>query len=111
MIRFVLAVVSITAFLSSTIIPAAAEDVINACVNKRSGAVRVVMDPGKCRRAEAPLSFNQTGPPGERGPAGPPGPQGPQGAAGPPGPKGEQGPAGPPGPVGPQGAPGLPGSK
>ena len=106
MIRFALVVVLITAFLASTVIPATAENVINACVNKRTGAVRIVSQPGKCKRAEDPLSWNQTGPPGEQGPVGLPGPKGEQGSVGPAGPQGEQGPAGPPGPQGPQGPPG-----
>ncbi len=97
MIRFALVVVLITAFFASTVIPAAAENVINACVNKKTGAVRIVSQPGKCKRAEDPLSWNQTGPPGEQGPAGPLGAKGEQGPAGPPGPQGEQGPAGPAG--------------
>jgi hypothetical protein len=110
MIRFALAVVLITAFLASTVIPATAENVINACVNKKTGAVRILSQPGKCRRAEDPLSWNQTGPPGEQGPkgeqgpAGLPGPKGEQGSVGPAGPQGEQGPVGPQGPQGPPGS-------
>ena len=111
MFRFALVIVLITAFLASTIIPATAGDLINACVHKRTGTLRIVSGPGQCGRAEAPLSWNQTGPSGVQGPAGPPGPQGERGPAGPPGPQGEQGPAGPPGPEGPQGAMGQPGSK
>ena len=111
MIRFALAVVLVTAFFASTVVPATAEDVINACVNKKTGALRIVSEPSKCRRVEAPLSWNQSGPQGETGPAGPPGPQGVQGPQGTPGPKGEPGEAGPPGPAGPQGPPGTPGAK
>lgn len=111
MIRLALAIVLITTFLASITIPASAEDVINACVNKKTGALRIVSEPGKCRSAEAPLSWNQTGPQGVQGPAGPPGPQGEQGPVGPQGPQGEQGPAGPQGPQGPQGSAGSPGSK
>jgi hypothetical protein len=51
--------------------------VINACVNDRSGSLRVVADADDCRRRETPLSFNTEGPPGPPGPAGPPGPPGP----------------------------------
>jgi len=94
MIKFAFVVVLITAFLASAIIPAAAEDVINACVNKKTGAVRIVSEPGKCKRTEDSLSWNQTGPPGEQGPAGPPGPQGEKGPAGPPGPRDPQEPPG-----------------
>ena len=108
MIRLTFAVVLITAFLASTIVPATAEDVINACVNKKTGALRIVSEPSKCRRVEAPLSWNQSGPQGETGPAGPSGPQGVQGPAGP---KGEPGEAGALGPAGPQGPPGTPSAK
>lgn len=57
--------------------------VINACVNKATGAVRIA---NACGRSETPLSWNQQGPAGSQGPAGPPGaqgPAGPQGSAGP----------------------------
>ncbi|MGD0401422.1 MAG: hypothetical protein ABSC04_21235 [Syntrophobacteraceae bacterium] len=104
MIRFALVVVLITAFLGSTVIPVTADNVINACVNKKTGTVRIVSEPGKCRRAEEPLSWTQTGPPGEQGPAGLPGPKGEQGSVGPAGPQGEQGPVGPQGPQGPPGS-------
>ena len=104
MIRLALVVVLITAFLGSTVIPVTADNVINACVSKKTGAVRIVSEPGKCKRSENPLSWNQTGPPGEQGPAGLPGPKGEQGPTGPPGPKGEQGPVAPQGPQGPPGS-------
>jgi hypothetical protein len=103
MIKFAFVVLLITMFLAPAVIPAAADDAINACVNKKTGLVRIVSESAKCRRAEDPLSWNRTGPPGEQGPAGPLGPKGEQGPAGPPGPRGEQGPAGPPGPQGEQG--------
>jgi lamin tail-like protein/collagen triple helix repeat protein len=94
--------------------------VIFACVNKHGGRVRVVANPGSCRRGELALSWNVQGPAGPSGPAGssgptgPAGPQGPAGAAGvqgPPGatgaagqagPAGAAGPAGPTGPAGPR---------
>jgi hypothetical protein len=46
---------------------------IHGCVGAR-GALRVIEPPTTCEAGETPLDFNQTGPPGERGPAGPPGP-------------------------------------
>src|SRR6186997_517738 len=75
--------------------------VINACVKKGSGVVRVVRAGAACRRGESPLSWNAQGPAGPRGAAGatgPAGPVGPPGAAGPKGATGAQGPQGPPGP-------------
>jgi hypothetical protein len=97
--------------------------VVNACVKKKSGLVRIVAAAGACRRGESPLSWNVQGPAGPRGatgPAGATGAAGPAGAAGPPGnagpqgPKGDAGargatgPAGAVGPAGPQGPPGPP---
>jgi hypothetical protein len=92
--------------------------VINACVKKGTGQVRVVRAGAACRRGESPLSWNAQGPAGPRGAAGPTGAAGragPTGAAGPKGdtgargatgPAGAPGPAGPAGPAGPQGPPG-----
>jgi len=80
--------------------------VINACVKKKSGLVRVVASANACKRGELPLSWNVKGPAGARGPtgaagaAGPTGPAGPPGAAGPKGDRGDTGPAGAPGPAG-----------
>jgi hypothetical protein len=72
---------------------------INACVNNRTGAMRIVTDPAKCnKRTEKPLSWYQV--------AGPQGPAGPQGLAGL---QGEQGPPGPKGDTGSQGIQGLQG--
>jgi hypothetical protein len=94
--------------------------VINACVKKKSGKVRVVASLNACRRGEMPLSWNVQGPAGSRGPTGAPGVAGPTGPAGAAGPKGDAGargatgPAGAPGPAGrqgstgPQGPPGPP---
>ena len=92
--------------------------VINACVKKGSGQVRVVRPGAACRKKESPLSWNAQGPAGPRGPAGPTGaagatgPSGPAGPAGPAGPKGDTGArgatgaSGPKGDAGPQGPPG-----
>jgi hypothetical protein len=65
--------------------------VINACVKKRSGQVRVVRPGAGCRKNESRLSWNV------RGPAGPRGAAGPTGATGATGPSGPVRPAGPPG--------------
>lgn len=89
--------------------------VINACVKKRTGQVRVVRPGAACRRGESPLSWNAYGPAGPRGATGANGATGPVGPAGQSGPKGDTGargatgPAGatgPQGPAGPQGPPG-----
>ncbi len=99
--------------------PASAQDV-NACVNKRSGFIRVVPSVDRCKSWENSIIIGKTGecPPGAAGPAGTPGPVGPAGPAGPPGPTGPEGPpgptgltgpTGPEGPTGPAGATGQPG--
>jgi hypothetical protein len=90
--------------------------VINACVKKKDGRVRIVAPNASCRRNELPLAWNAqgpAGPAGAAGKAGATGPAGPAGAAGPTGAKGDAGPrgpsgaAGPAGPAGPQGPPGA----
>jgi hypothetical protein len=83
---------------------------VHACVNKKTGLVRIV---AACRRGERSMSWNTegargaSGAPGEAGPrgaagtagaAGAKGDTGAQGAAGPAGAAGPQGPAGPAGP-------------
>ncbi|MBI3628060.1 MAG: collagen-like protein [Candidatus Rokubacteria bacterium] len=87
--------------------------VIHACVQRKSGEVRVVGPNTVCRRDEAAMEWNTMGPQGPAGPAGPMGPAGPAGAMGPmgpmgptglTGPAGEMGPMGPMGPAGPTGA-------
>jgi hypothetical protein len=63
--------------------------VISACV-KKSGALRVLVDPAKtCRKRESSIAWNQTGSsgaPGEPGTPGAPGEKGDAGMQGPPGP-------------------------
>jgi hypothetical protein len=79
---------------------------IHACVNKKTGLVRIV---AACRRGERSMSWNTEGargPSGAPGAAGPVGPAGLAGATGPRGDNGAQGAAGPAGPAGPQGAAG-----
>jgi hypothetical protein len=81
--------------------------VINACVAKKGGAVRI--SNARCKASETRLRWNQRGPqgiPGLQGlpgPKGATGPQGVPGSQGPAGPQGEQGPQGPDGPQGPAG--------
>jgi len=84
------------------------QGVIHACYNTNNGAVRVVGS-GGCRNDEAPLTWNQTGPPGLAGAAGAAGPAGPAGPTGAPGAAGTPGAQGPEGPVGPAGPPGATG--
>jgi hypothetical protein len=93
--------------------------VINACVKKKDGRVRVVAAAASCRRNEQPLSWNAQGPagpagtPGKAGATGPAGATGAAGSAGAkgdpgsPGPTGAAGPAGRAGPTGPQGPAGA----
>jgi hypothetical protein len=49
---------------------------ISSCYNTKSGAMRYVTGPDKCKKTETQISWNTTGPKGD------PGPQGIQGAAG-----------------------------
>jgi hypothetical protein len=93
--------------------------VINACVKKKDGRVRIVAAAASCRRNEQAVSWNAQGQPGPAGPAGAAGQAGPTGPAGPPGPVGIAGPKGDPGtpgaagpagragPTGPQGPAGA----
>lgn len=72
-------VVLLAAFLGSD----AGAEVINACANNVTGALRLVSDASVCLPKESPLSWNQQGP---QGPPGEPGEPGEPGAQGPPGP-------------------------
>ena len=49
--------------------------VVNACVQRKTGRVRVVAGPNACRRGEQALAWNIQGPAGARGATGPAGPQ------------------------------------
>jgi hypothetical protein len=70
---------------------------VHACVDTRTGSVRVVSDTSAClAKRETALTWNQTGPAGPQGPVGATGPAGPQGDSGPQGEVGPQGPAGAP---------------
>jgi lamin tail-like protein/collagen triple helix repeat protein len=104
-------IASFTALATSS--SATESAVIQACRHKKSGLLRVVPDPSKCRKSEIPISWNVQGPPGPAGPAGsagPPGSQGPKGDPGAAGPQGEKGEAGSQGPAGPQGSQGAQGA-
>ncbi len=83
--------------------------VINACVKKKDGRVRIVAAAASCRRNEQAVSWNAQGQPGPAGPAGASGHTGPTGPAGPPGPAGIAGPKGDPGTPGAAGAAGRAG--
>jgi hypothetical protein len=83
---------------------------INACVKKKTGSVRVVAASSSCRKGESALAWNRQGPAGSRGVNGSAGPAGPAGIAGGKGDLGARGPTGPAGPAGPKGdaGPALP---
>ena len=98
---FVLAVVAGAA--GAALDSVLADEVINACRNKSSGALRVPATGTSCKSDEQPLQWNVRGVAGPAGPAGPAGAQGPAGVAGPAGPAG---PSGTTGATGPQGPPG-----
>lgn len=92
-------------------------DTIRACVDRKTGDVRIFRD-GTCKESEKLVVWSVQGPAGATGPSGPSGapgdpgaigPQGPIGAQGPRGPAGVPGPSGDPGPSGPPGASGDPG--
>jgi hypothetical protein len=74
-----------------------------ACVNKSTGAVRVVSKTTVCKSTENKIMWNEIGPAGPAGPKGATGATGPQGPSGPQGPQGPQGPTGAQGPQGPAG--------
>ncbi len=78
---------------------------IRACVNKKTGALRMLRARQHCKAGETATSWNQQGATGTAGAAGQPGASGSAGAAGP------QGPAGPKGDTGPQGPKGDAGPK
>ncbi len=99
----VLVAASLAAVFPATVDAIDASGVIHACVQKKSGEVRIVGPSDVCRRDEAAMEWNTMGPQGPAGTAGPMGPAGPAGAVGTMGPTGAIGPQGPTGAVGPQG--------
>jgi len=68
-----------------------ADKVLNGCVKKNNGQLRLVMNARNCRPSELPVSWSIVGPEGPRGPRGPQGPRGATGPQGPAGPKGDPG--------------------
>lgn len=82
------------------------ENFISACVEKKTGALRIA---SKCTKSEVSLKWNQRGPAGPQGIQGLPGANGEKGSMGEQGPKGETGQVGPAGLTGPAGAPGFSG--
>ena len=96
----VLGAVALMGVVAATFAAAAIPDdkgTIHACRMLKSGKLRVVSDPGNCKRKERKLAWNVRGRKGDTGPAG---------AVGAPGPAGERGAEGERGPAGPKGDPG-----
>ncbi len=101
-----LALVAGVAFAAQPGVPHVTSAVINACVKKSTGFVRVVKSSSSCRKGESTLAWNRQGPAGLRGSSGSdgsPGPAGPAGLAGAAGAKGDAGARGATGPAGPAG--------
>jgi hypothetical protein len=111
--RLLFSSVSLPVLVFSATATASAQNAqLVACVNLRSGSVRIESE-GNCNRNEVPIRLGQggaQGPAGPAGPQGPTGPVGPQGPAGPQGAQGTQGATGAPGAAGPQGATGAQGA-
>jgi hypothetical protein len=67
--------------------PLGSGDVLQSCVLRGTGALRLVQDANYCRKNEQPLAWSRLGRegapgiPGPRGPVGPPGPVGPAGVS------------------------------
>jgi hypothetical protein len=61
----------------------ASSSAIHACVNKKTGLVRIVSASARCRRGESAMTWNAQGARGANGAPGAAGPQGPAGPAGP----------------------------
>lgn len=89
---------------------------IRACVDRKTGEMRIPRSTRPCFTRERTMTWSITGPVGPVGPGGPVGPVGPQGQIGPQGAPGGRGPAGadgatgPAGPAGPAGGFGAYGS-
>jgi hypothetical protein len=73
----------LVALLTSASPVSAQSNVINACVNSITGAVRIVSPTFVCKPPEVPLSWNVAGQPGPPGQQGPPGEKGDKGDPGP----------------------------
>jgi hypothetical protein len=81
---------------------------ITACAKAANGDLRLA-DADGCRSNEQQVTWNEVGPPGQKGDTGDTGPAGPKGDTGAPGPAGATGSPGSPGPAGPKGDTGAPG--
>jgi Collagen triple helix repeat (20 copies) len=115
--------IAVAAFVLFSATTVWAGDQVRACVNVKTGTIRLLVAGTKCPTGQVLVVSNPngTGPQGPPGVAGPQGPLGPQGPAGPQGSAGVrganglqgsagvQGPAGVPGPAGAQGSAGVPG--
>ncbi len=77
--RRLLMLATIVAIVLVVSVPSYGQTVINACITKSTGQIRIVSLPGQCKSNEAPISWNVKGPEGPAGPAGPAGPVGPRG--------------------------------
>ena len=98
-----LAVAAIAGSAGAALDALLADDVINACRSKTSGALRVPATGSSCKSDEQPLQWNVRGVAGPSGPAGAPGQAGAPGSPGPAGPVGPRGVTGATGPQGPAG--------
>ncbi|WP_214108748.1 hypothetical protein [Acrocarpospora catenulata] len=87
------------------------DEVVHACVAKKTRYVRVVNATATCKPTEYKLGWNKTGPQGSPGASGPAGPAGPQGLRGLQGLKGDKGNAGAQGPKGDKGETGAQGER
>jgi hypothetical protein len=94
-------------FTSSSAEEVVQGEVLEVCINKKTGTLRVS---GRCVKSERATTLGGVGPQGIQGPQGEVGPQGPKGDTGPQGPKGDTGPQGSQGIQGPQGERGLVGA-
>lgn len=108
----VTAAVAAAAFAGGAFVVGATDEpeVIHACVEDKSGDLRIAGGPDECRtdKKESALTWNVRGPQGEPGPRGPVGPQGLPGRDGQDGADGQDGVPGPPGVDGQDGADGEP---
>jgi len=90
--RTVVGAVMLCALIAGAVMltKAQSSSTIIGCVERRSGALRIVASESSCNpRHETSLSWQQQGPPGPAGAPGEPGPQGPAGPTGPQGPPGD----------------------
>jgi Collagen triple helix repeat (20 copies) len=87
----------VAALLLGSTASSAGAATLNACKNKKSGAIRVVGAKTKCKKSEARLSWNTAGEKGAAGATGEKGAKGDTGAKGETGAKGDKGDQGDPG--------------